>query len=173
MKLLLSVARWRFILHYEWNFQIVELTDLYNGAKFCITALQGDSMVGHHIGPNQMNPDRSSRLNLSANGSDGLTDYWRFLSRIWLDKSSILSFLKCMDGSLLAFLRCMDGFVWTYLNGTYGFVWSHFRFPTQSDPTRFPRTGISGVPQPLCKKGNTTFYLKKNSWNEGPLNRNV
>ena len=44
------------------------------GAKFCITVLKGDSMVGHHIGLNQMHPDKSSCLNLSANGSNGMTD---------------------------------------------------------------------------------------------------
>ena len=43
-------------------------TNLYNGAKFCIAALQGDSMVAHHIGPNQINREQSSCLNLSANG---------------------------------------------------------------------------------------------------------
>ena len=29
--------------------------------------MKGDNIVGHHIGPNQMHPDRRSCLSLSAN----------------------------------------------------------------------------------------------------------
>ena len=109
-----------------------------------------------HIGPNRIHPDRSSCLNLSANGLNGLTDQWRFLPSIQQDKISVLSILKCMDGSVLAFLECTDGSVWTQLNGpTLG-------FPLKSDPTRFPQSGNSGVSQLLCKKSNTTSYLKQN-----------
>ena len=120
---------------------------------------------------NQLHPDRSSRLNLSANGSKGLTDQWRFLPSILQDKNSVLFLLKCMDGSVLAFLKsidgsvlaflkCTDGFIWTHLNGTwYGFVWSHIRFLTQSAPTRFAQSGNSGVPQLLCNKSDKTSQI--------------
>ena len=42
--------------------------------SLCCTFLKGDSMVGHHIDLNQMHPGRSSCLNLSANGLNGMTD---------------------------------------------------------------------------------------------------
>ena len=43
---------------------------------FSITVLKGDSMVGHQIRLNPMHPVKSSclRLNLCANGLNGLTD---------------------------------------------------------------------------------------------------
>ena len=69
---LLSTARCRCILPYTWYFQIVELSNKYKFAKlFHITVLKVDRMVGHHIGINQMYPDRSSSLKLYANGSMG------------------------------------------------------------------------------------------------------
>ena len=122
-----------------------------------IIVLKGDSMVRHHIVPNRMHPDSGSCMNLSANGSSGQTDYWRFLPSIMLDKNSVLSLLKCMDGSVSAFIKCMDGSVsallkcanssvHTHLNGTYCSAWSHLGFPTQSAPTRFPQSRKSGVP---------------------------
>ena len=56
------------------KFQSVELINLYNYTKSLTVILKGDSMVRHHIGLNRMHPDRSSCLNFSVNGSNGLTD---------------------------------------------------------------------------------------------------
>ena len=61
-----------------------------------------------------------------------------------------------MDSSVLVFLKCMDGSIWTQLNGTYGSIQSNIRFLTQSASTRVPQSGKSVVPQLLCKKSNTT-----------------
>ena len=68
-ELLVLAARCHWILYYEWIFLSIELTDLYICIKvFFLIVVKVDSMVGHHIGPNQM-LDRSSCLSLSANGS--------------------------------------------------------------------------------------------------------
>ena len=99
-----------------------------------------------------MQPDRSSCLNLSANGSMGRQISWDSYFALWKTsslslikciESSIWSFLKCMDGSVWSFLKCTDGSVWTHLNGSYRSVWSHLRFLIQSAPTRFPQLGNS------------------------------
>ena len=37
-----------------------------------VLILKGDSMVRYHIGPNRMDPDQSSCLNLFLDGSMGL-----------------------------------------------------------------------------------------------------
>ena len=109
-----------------------------------------------------MYPDRSSCLNLSANSSKLLTNQMKFLPSILKDKNPVLVFLKCMDGFVMAFLKCTDCSAWTHINFAYSSVLSHLRFPIQSAPTRFPQSGNSGVPQQLCKKSNTFFYLKYN-----------
>ena len=123
------------------------------------------------IGLNQMNPDKSTCLNLSANASIGwqvsghscLAFAWQELLmvppkmhgwlRIGLPKihGRVRNGLpKCTDS--FVFLKCMDGS-----------VRSHLRFPTQSALTRFLQSGNSGVPWPLCKKNNKITYLKKNA----------
>ena len=50
-------------------------------------------------------------------------------------KTSVLAFLKSMDGSVLVSLKCMDAS-----------VLAHLRFPIQSATTRFPKSGNPGVP---------------------------
>ena len=61
-------------------------------------------------------------------------------------KNSVLAFLKCTGRSVLAFLKCVDGSVLVFLKCMDGSVLAHFRFPMQSDPTRFPQFGKSEVP---------------------------
>ena len=51
--------------------------------------------------------------------------------------SSVLAFIKYMEGSLMAFLELADGSAWIHINGTYNSIWSYFRFPTQSTPIIF------------------------------------
>ena len=73
MELLVSAARWRWILHYECKYQSDELTTLYSNVHQSVVDKNEDSMVRHNIGPNLMYCGRTSCLNLSANGSAGAT----------------------------------------------------------------------------------------------------
>ena len=73
------LARWRSILHYKWNFQSVELTNLYNVAKVCIPVLKGDSMVGHHIGLNASWQKFLPELVCKWQSWDFVTQYMFFL----------------------------------------------------------------------------------------------
>ena len=71
--------------------------------------------------------------------------------------TSVLAFLKCMDGSVLAFLKCMDGSLMVFLKCMNGSVLAHLRIPMQSAPTRFPQSGNSKVPQILCVRSVRDF----------------
>ena len=61
-------------------------------------------------------------------------------------KTSVLAFLKWMDGSVFAFLKCMDGSVLVFPKCMDRSVLAHLKFPMQSAPTRFPQSGNSEVP---------------------------
>ena len=107
-------------------------------------------MVVYQIGLHQKRPDRSSCLNFSVNGSNGLTVQWRFLATIYQAKNSAFYlqkwkyvpywlFLKSIVGSVLALLNSTDGSIWTHLNGTYG---PTLGFPLNLLPLDFHRRGI-------------------------------
>ena len=113
-------------------------------------------MYMHRLSPNAS----WQELLLVYEWLNGLTDSWRFLPSVFQKMNSVWPHLNCMDGSVLAFLNCTDGSVLTHLNGSYNSVLYHLRFPTQSDLTWFPQSGISLVPWLLCKKSN-----KKHVWN--------
>ena len=60
--------------------------------------------------------------------------------------NSVLAFLKCTHGLVLAFLKYTDGSVLVSLKCMDGSVLAHLRFPMQSGPTRFPKSGNSEGP---------------------------
>ena len=67
-------------------------------------------------------------------------------------QSSVLAFLKCMDGSILAFLKCMDRSVFVSLKCINGSVLAHLGFSIQSAPTKFAQSGNSSVPSNIRHK---------------------
>ena len=67
-------------------------------------------------------------------------------------KTSVLAFLKCMDGSLLAFLKCMDGSLLVSLKCMDGSYWPTSGFPSNLPPLDFPNVPKKLPEDKVCLK---------------------
>jgi hypothetical protein len=98
-------------------------------AKWRVLVLKDDSMVQHHMGPNQMHPDRSSCLGLSANGWMSQDQvFWTFSEQMLRSVYCTVHALGLVPASTLPWVCTGWNKPYTRGGGVSGGYWGLFRF---------------------------------------------